>query len=177
MSTKIKMPTMTPRLRSRLDYFKVEPPPWMPLHDRVFVVMVGTKDEEDGMEVVGPDGEKKKIHYASQTKDTMAAQKGLIVAAGAAGWEQLYAMGIQIGDIVVCNRLSRWEKAYTVNGKVYGALICRAGDVTAGVDLHEAFQKGDLWYEMDRETGKVSVCDREDTRDRNDPEFVDDGTV
>jgi co-chaperonin GroES (HSP10) len=173
----MKMPTMTPRLRNRLDYFKVEPPPWMPLHDRVFVVMIGSKDEEEGTEVEMPDGTKKKVYFSGQTKETMAAQKGLVVAAGAAGWEQLYAMGIQIGDIVVCNRLSRWEKAYTVNGKVYGVLICRAGEITAGVDLYEYFQKGDLWYEMDRQTGKVQVADREESRDRNDPEFVDDGTV
>lgn len=174
MSDSMKLPTMTPRLRSRLDYFKVEPPPWMPLHDRVFVVLIGAKDEEEGMNVAGTD---KKIHFSNQTKDTYAAQKGLIVAAGAAGWEQLYAMGIQIGDIVVCNRLSRWEKAYSVNGKPYSVLICRAGEVTAGVDLYDAFEKGDLWYEMDRATGKVSVCDREATRDRNDPDNSDDGTV
>jgi len=173
----MKVPTTSPRLEGRLKYFGVEPPPWMPLHDRVFVVMVGSKDEEDGMDVEMPDGTKKKVHFAGQTKDVMAAQKGLIVAAGAAGWEQLYSMGIGLGDLVVCNRLSRWEKAYTVNGKVYAALICRAGDVTAGVDLYDHFQEGDLWYEMDRATGKVTLCDREITRDRNDPEFVDDGTV
>lgn len=177
MSDSIKVPTMTPRLRARLDYFKVEPPPWMPLHDRVFVIPVGAKDEEDGRTVVGPDGKEVKIAFAGQTKDTYAAQKGLIVAAGAAGWEQLYSMGLSIGDLVVTNRLSRWEKAYSVKGKPYSVLIVRAGEITAGIDAYDAFEKGDLWYEMDRETGKVSVCDREQPRDRNDPENSDDGTV
>lgn len=168
---------MTPRLRERLDSFKVEPPPWQPLHDRVFVVLLGDKTEEEGRTVIGPDGATVKLHFAGQTKDTMAAQKGLIVAAGAAGWEQLYSMGISIGDIVVCNRLSRWEKAYSVNGKLYSVLICRAGEVTAGVDLHDRFEKGDLWYGMDRATGKVEICDREESRQRNDPADADDTTV
>ena len=86
-------------------------------------------------------------------------------------------MGAQIGDIVVCNRLSRWEKSYSIEGKPYSVMICRAGDITAGADTYERFKKGELFYEMDPDTGKVYVCDREETRDRNDPEFVDDGTV
>ena len=80
---------MTPRLRERLDYYKVEPPEDMPFHDRVFIIPLGDKLAEDGRTVAGPDGSEVKIHFAGVTKDTYAAQRGIIVAAGAAGWEQL----------------------------------------------------------------------------------------
>jgi hypothetical protein len=167
-----KMPTDSPRLQARLKYYDVRPPKWTPLFDRVFVLPIGGKDQDDGMTIAGTD---KKIHFANQTKDVMAAQRGLVVAAGHKGWEELYAMGIGLGDVVICSRLSRYEKAYTVEGRPYSVLIVQAGEITAGEDLYDAFDKGDIWYEMDPETGKVYVADREGVFDRNDPQSQPDG--
>lgn len=174
MSEYVKLPTTSARLQARLEFFDVKPPRWMPLSDRVFIVPVGSRGQDDSLTVSGTD---KKIHFATQTLDTMSAQRGIVVAAGHIAWERLYSMGIGLGDIVICSRLSRYEKAYTVEGRPYSVLIVTAGEITAGEDMYDAFERGDLWYEMDPETGKVFVTDREGVHERNDPEDRPDGSV
>jgi co-chaperonin GroES (HSP10) len=158
----VRLPTTTPRLQARLEHYKIEPPKWMPSYDRVFILPLGAADQVDT--TAGG------IAIALSTQESLGSQRGIIVAAGAKGWEELYAAGYQIGDIVVTNRLSRWEKTYMVAGRgPYRVLIVSAGELTAGEDLYDAFERGDLWYEMDPSTGKVYVADRDGTHDRNDP--------
>lgn len=156
----IKVPMMPPRLKARLEFFKITPPNFAPVYDRIFVCPIVEK---------GNDQTAGGIVLAETTRDGLSAQRGLLMAAGAKAIEQLYAHGLTVGDIVVCVRFSPHLRKYMVKGHMHEMLVLRASEVMGGEDLQAAYDSGDKWLEMDAE-GNVELCDREGGRSRVDPE-------
>lgn len=158
----IVIPVNPPRLKARMEFYKAVMPPFAPLFDRVFIYPLDDADQADT--TAGG------IVVPQQVKDKFGAQRGIIIAAGPKAIEHLYSGGVGLGDIVYTARFSRWERQYQARDKSFHrVLICTAGEITASQDLFDDFEKGDLWYELDVEEGTVTVHDRENTRERNDP--------
>jgi len=157
------VPFMPPRLKARLEHYKIELPAFAPTFDRIFVAPLDTADQ--------PDTTAGGIVIARQTQQQYGAQRGLLVMAGAKAIEQLYAHGIAIGDIVITARLSVWERQYMAKGRPHKVLIVRASEIVGSEDLQAAYEKGDLWLEMNVAEGSVALADRENgERKRSDPQ-------
>lgn len=160
MSANKVVPLHPPKLKARLEHFKIRPPTFMPTFDRIFVAPLKAEDLPEN----APDATASGIVVPETTKSVMASQIGLLVAAGPKAIEELYSYGIGLGDIVVTARFSPHERRYFSGGRMSSVLILRAAEVVGCEDLATAFDKGDLWYEMQPD-GKVIVCDRESPRD------------
>lgn len=159
----VAIPVMPPRLKERLRYYDKKAPHFAPAFDRVFIIPLDDADQADS--TAGG------IVLAQQTKDKLGAQRGLLVAGGAKAIEELYSMGIGLGDVVYTMRFSRWERTYQSkeDKNFYRVLIVTSGEVCASEDLHRAFEDGEYEYRLDIDTGDVEVHDRENVRPRQDP--------
>ncbi len=160
------IPAGPPRLKARLEYFRAELPSFQPVYDRVFVYPLDTYGQ--------PDKTAGGIIIADSTKRRLAAQVGLLVAAGIKAREELYSHGIELGDIVLLARFSHWERGYFSKDKLreHRVSIVQAGEIVASEDLKSRMDSGDVWMEMDQE-GKTTFHDREGERDRTDPPQID----
>lgn len=128
-----------------------ELPPFAAVFDRVLVVPLGDADQPtttaDGLLVIPP-----------VSRERAGAQIGVIVSAGVKAIEQLYSHGIGIGDIVLLARFSEWPKAYfDKQGRPWQVLILQAGEIAASLDLKSELDLGDIWYEMNQDSGKIHV--------------------
>lgn len=161
-----KIPAVPPRLRARLEYFKAELPPYQPVTDRVFVYPLDTYGQ--------PDKTAGGIVIAESSKRRLAAQVGLLVAAGLTAREQIYSHGIELGDIVLMARFSHWERGYfgEDKGREHRIYIIQAGEIVGSEDLKNRMDQGEIWMEMDH-TGKVQFHERDGERPRNDPPLID----
>lgn len=153
------------KLRARLEAFRVELPPFQPVYDRVFIAPLETYGQ--------PDKTTGGIVIAETSKRRLAAQVGLLVAAGVRALEELYSHGIELGDIVMMARFSHWERGYMVGNREHRIYIVQAGEIVGSEDLKTRLDRGDIWIEMDAATGKTRFEDREQGRDRNDPPQID----
>ncbi len=156
----IAIPTMPPLLRKRLEFWKIKPPTFAAVFDRIYVYPL-----EDAPTVT-----KGGIELAGQTKAKLASQRGLLMKAGPKAIEQLYAHGISLGHIVVCARFSPYERTYMAEGEMHSMLLLRASEVLGSEDLQTAYDNGDAGLEMHPD-GHVEYTDREGgARKRVDPE-------
>jgi co-chaperonin GroES (HSP10) len=160
---RVHLHVMPPLLKARLDFYKLKVPHFAPAFDRVYVMPL---EEADQMDTTAGG-----IVLSDQTKQSLGAQRGLLVAAGAKALEELYSMGIGLGHRVYTMRFSRWVRSFQSpeDKKFYKTGIFTAGEVMGSEDLFEHLQNGDLWYELDTKTGDVEICDREEKRERRDP--------
>jgi len=161
----LQVSLMPPLLKARLEYYKAEMPPWAPTYDRILVYPLRDTDmplkTESGLYLPQDDN----------TKDQLGSQRGLLVAAGPKALEQLYSHGIALGHLVLCARHSPWGRKYISRERkiIHKVLVLRASEIVASEDLLNAYEKQDLWLEMTPD-GRVLVCDREQARERSDPE-------
>lgn len=166
MSERLKFgPPWNAKWKARMEHYKAKLPPQAALLDRVFVYPLDLDEGDQPTKTAGG------IVLAPQTLNRMGAQRGLIVDMGPVAAEQLYAMGVECGDIVITARFSRWERTYIADDKtIHRVMICTAGEITGSEDLQVKLAEGDVWYEMD-EDGNVEVAVRgeEEARKRNDP--------
>jgi hypothetical protein len=173
----LKVPIMTPRLKARLEFHKARLPPFLPLFNRVFVwpIREDAKDEVAST-VAGPDGKEVKILRPQLNNTKLNAQRGILVAAGMKAMEYLYSHGINLGDYVITQRLSPWERAYVDRDtkREQSVMILFAPDVTASEDLLTAHENGDVWFEMN-EAGEIHLETREGPRARKETEDPEDG--
>lgn len=159
----VPIPVMPAKLKERLGYYKKKAPHFAPAFDRVFIIPLEDADQADT--TAGG------IVIAQEIKDKMGAQRGLLVAAGAKALEELYSMGIGLGDRVYTMRFSRFVRQYQSleDKQFYKVQVCTAGEVMGSEDLYRAFADGEYEYRLDLDTGSVEICDRENERPRNDP--------
>jgi hypothetical protein len=152
----VTIPMIPPRLKARLEHYKAEMPPWYPVFDRIFVYPLEDNDQPDK---VGS------LYIPARVKKESGTGVGFIVAAGAKALEQLHGHGIGLGDIVLTARLSPWERQFVSpkTGTPHILLILRASEIVGSLDLLAAYEKGDLWVQMNAD-GTVDVADRESTR-------------
>lgn len=159
----VGMPLMSKMLKARCEHFKAPLPPFHPVFDRIFVYPLKDKEQPEK----SPGG----IYLAPRTRERVGAGRGLLMAAGPKAVEQLYGHGIGVGHIVIVARLSMWERSYFADKVEHTVLVLRASEVVASEDLMTAYEKGDLWMEMQPATGEVTWADRESgSRVRSDPE-------
>lgn len=160
---KVTLSVMPNMLRERLKFYDKKMPHFAPAFDRVFVIPLEDADQQDTT-AAG-------LHLAQETKTKMGAQRGLLVAAGAKAMEELYSMGIGLGHRVMTMRFSRWQRTYQSkeDKRFYQVLICTAGEIAASEDLYDQLEKGELFFELDVESGSVCIEDREGARERRDP--------
>jgi co-chaperonin GroES (HSP10) len=157
----LQVPTMPALLKARLEFFKITPPNFAPVFDRIFVAPLEDKELE---ETAGG------IKLAASTQAKLSSQRGLLIGAGARAVEQLYGHGISLGHLVVCARFSPYSRTYMVKGRMHEMLVLRASEVTGSEDLQIAYDKGDGYLEMSAE-GEVAFCTRDGgARRRMDPE-------
>ena len=162
---KMTMPVMPAKLRERLKFYDKKMPHFAPAFDRVFIIPL---DDADQLETTGTGGVE--LVVPDEVKAKLGAQRGLLVAAGAKAYEQLYSMGIGLGDRVYTMRFSRFERTYQSkeDRRFYRVQIATAGEVMGSEDLYDQFEAGEMFMEMDAD-GNVTLSDREETRPRNDP--------
>lgn len=154
-----------PKLRARLEAFRIELPTFQPVYDRVFVAPLDSYGQPD--KTVGG------IVIAEQSKRRLAAQVGLLLAAGVKALEELYSHGVELGDIVMMARFSHWERGYLAQNREHRIYILQAGEIVGSEDLKTRIDQGDIWMEMDASTGEASFHDRDRGRGRNDPPRID----
>lgn len=165
-SASIVMPTLPKMLKARLEYFKIDPPNFAAIYDRIFVYPLDYKQAETAVSDVTAGG----IVMPEQAQAVLTSQRGLLMRAGPKAIEQLHAHGVALGHIIVTARFSPYERTYMANGRVHTMLLLRASEVLGSEDLQVAYDKGDLWAEMAPD-GRVSLADRErGPRERTDPE-------
>lgn len=147
------------RLRERMERWNIKLPPYAATWDRVFVYPLDDKTGGETVNGVQTSTHKTKggLLVPIEAGQVYAAQVGVIVSMGPKAIEQCYSVGICIGDIVVTNRLSRWEKRYFAEGREHRILLVTAGELTGSDDLARALEVGEIWYEMDSATGEVTV--------------------
>jgi co-chaperonin GroES (HSP10) len=156
----LQVPTMPALLKARLEFFKITPPNFAPVFDRIFVAPLEDKEME---ETAGG------IKLAAVTKAKLSSQRGLLMGAGAKAVEELYAHGISLGHIVVCVRFSPHERSYMTGGHMHSMLLLRSSEVIGSEDLQIAYDKGDAYLEMASD-GEVAFCTRDEgSRARVDP--------
>jgi co-chaperonin GroES (HSP10) len=163
MSERLKFgPPWSKKFRERLEAYKVKLPPFAALFDRVFIYPLDEADQ--------PDTTAGNIVIPQSVQAKTGAQRGIIVDMGPAAVEQLYSVGVEVGDIVITARFSRWERTYfAADRTMHRVMICTAGEITASEDLQKLLVEGDAWYEMN-EDGEVEYAVRgEEARKRNDP--------
>jgi co-chaperonin GroES (HSP10) len=149
----VNLPLIPRRLKARLEYYRAELPPFVPIFDRIFVYPLDTADQ--------PETTAGGIVLAKQTKEKLGAQRGILVMAGAKAMEQLYSHGVNIGDIVITARLSPWERSYYSKDKrPHRVLVLRAAEVVADEDLYDKYESGDWALRLNVADGTVTLDDR-----------------
>lgn len=161
------IPFVPKRLAARLEYFKIDPPNFAAIYDRIFVYPLkgATETETEKATDTTAGG----IVLPKMTTDVLSSQRGLLMSAGPKAVEQLYGHGISLGDIVVTARFSPYERTYLQKGKLYSMLVLRASEVLGSEDLANAYAAGDIWMEMSAD-GTVALASHEGGRKRTDPE-------
>lgn len=152
---KVKLPLLPPKLEARMKQYGFELPNFAAIYDRVLIYPLDKKDQPD-MTAGG-------IVLAAETKNRATAQRGVIVSAGVRALEELFAHGLGIGDVVVWARFSNWPRTYfdSRTGHPHTVYIVQAGEIAASEDLKRDLDGGVLFYEIDTETGKTNVAERE----------------
>lgn len=165
------VPLVPPRLKERMGFYKVPMPSFAPTFDRCLVYPLSLALRGGaGVTETTAGG----IVIPEQTRERFSAHQGLLLRAGVKAVEQLYSHGIGLGDIVLVTRFAPWQRAYFAEGKEHSVYIVRASDIAGSDDLATAFDKGDFFMEMDPVSGIVELTDREERRERHDPEDIDD---
>ena len=157
MSERLKIDITPPLLRRNLEKYKACLPPFVATWDRVFVYpLAGRKDiDTSGAVSASMNTTAGGLYVPAGTQEVFDAQVGIIVSMGPKAIQQCYSVGYEIGQIVVTNRLSRWQKRYLGDDKrEHEVIIVTAAELTGNFDLTLPLLKGECWYEMD-ENGEV----------------------
>ena len=156
MSETMRVPVMTPLLKQRLEKYQAELPPYAALWDRVYVYPIAEKVEQlvDAGIASSVTTTAGGLYVPVGVDAVVNAQVGFIVSMGPKAIEQCYSVGIELGSVVVTNRLSRWQKRYFVNGREHEVLIVTGGELTGSFELAQKLREGQCWYEMD-DQGRV----------------------
>jgi hypothetical protein len=145
------------RLKARLEHYKAEMPPWYPVFDRIFVYPLEDNDQPDkvGSSLHPGAGEEGDLAPAWASSSPRARRRSSSCTATAS----------VSGDIVLTARLSPWERQFVSpkTGTPHILLVLRASEIVGSMDLLAAYEKGDLWVQMNAD-GTVDVADRESTR-------------
>jgi|SRR5688572_23054012 len=146
-----RIPVVTPLLKKRLEKFEAELPPFAAFWDRVYVYCITEKVEQlvDKGIASSMTTTKGGLYVPADVDRVVNAQVGFIVSMGPKAIEQCYSAGIELGQIIVTNRLSRWQKTYWANGREHEVLLVTAGELTGGYDMQTKLLSGECWYEMD----------------------------
>lgn len=147
----MKLDLMPEKLMKRLEKYDAAMPPFAAMWDRVFVYpLAGKKDTLIDKGVASSAHTTASgLYLPGEAQETYDAQMGFIVSMGPKAWEQLRGVGVGLGDIVVTNRLSRWQKRYWADRDEHIVIIVTAGEITGCVDLLDVLSKGEAWYELD----------------------------
>lgn len=155
--------TVTPLLAARIKQYGLILPKFRPVYDRLLVYPLESKDQSEtfaGTSIIKP----------RVTQENLGASRGVLVKAGPAALDVLWAHGFELGHIVLTARFSPWERKYDGGGTIHRVLVLRVSDLVGSEDLEDDVLDGHVDFEKD-DDGHLRIKDRS----RIEPPGTDDG--
>lgn len=115
---------------------------FQPFHDKLLVHQIPTKPETYGGGII----HKTEIAIDREERECPV---GVIVAAGAMALDSLRANGVDLGHIVLFQRLAPWRHETDYTWRDEKVMLLRAGDIVGSVDLGDALRSGKIKLEFD----------------------------
>lgn len=147
-----KLPLMPPKLEARIAEYKMVLPPFVALYDRVFVYPLDDADQ--------PKVSEGGIIMPEVAREKLGAQRGVVVSWGVKAAEEMTSHGVGLGDIVVLTRFSTWQRPYFAANRWHRVFVVQSGEIAGSEDLKGEFDRGEIWMDLDTETGGVTLHER-----------------